>query len=93
MTAFVTRSTSDDYELSLFEHPAAGIQIPAGTVEAHETPDVAVLREASEETGLSGLTISHYLGTLDEPPPSGYRLISEQKQPGHLLLEFGQTTG
>ena len=78
VTAFVTRPTSDGYELLLFEHPAAGIQIPAGTVEAHETPDVAVLREASEETGLSALIISDYLGTLGEPPPSGYRLISEQ---------------
>ena len=78
VTAFVTRPTSDGYELLLFEHPFAGIQIPAGTVEVHESLDVAVLREASEETGLRAFTISHYIGALDEPSPSGYGLISEQ---------------
>ncbi len=36
LTAFVTRPTSNGYELLLFEHPTAGIQIPAGTVAVHE---------------------------------------------------------
>lgn len=42
--------------------PEAGIQVPAGTVEAHEAPDTAVLREASEETGLTSLTVVRFLG-------------------------------
>jgi len=43
--------TQDDAILC-FEHPAAGFQIPKGTVEAGETPAEACLRELYEETGL-----------------------------------------
>jgi 8-oxo-dGTP pyrophosphatase MutT (NUDIX family) len=45
--------------------PDAGIQVPAGTVEAGEPIDEAVLREAQEETGLEGLEIRAYLGAMD----------------------------
>ena len=44
------------------DHPEAGIQIPAGTMEDGETPEAAVLREAFEETGLPGLRIVRFLG-------------------------------
>jgi 8-oxo-dGTP pyrophosphatase MutT (NUDIX family) len=44
------------------EHPRAGIQVPAGTVEPGEHPDAAVLREAAEETGLPNLTTAYLLG-------------------------------
>ncbi len=33
-------------------HPEVGLQVPAGTVEAGESWQTAVLREAAEETGL-----------------------------------------
>jgi len=59
--AFVTC----DHYLLVFthrDHPEAGVQIPGGTVEAHETPDQAVMREAFEETGITGLTFNAYLG-------------------------------
>jgi 8-oxo-dGTP diphosphatase len=36
--------------------------VPAGTVRAGEPVEEAVLREAVEETGLSGLTINRFLG-------------------------------
>ncbi len=42
--------------------PEAGIQVPAGTVEPGEPFDVAALREAREETGLSDLTLVRLLG-------------------------------
>ena len=42
--------------------PEAGIQVPAGTVEANEAVEEAVLREAFEETGLCNLTLSSFLG-------------------------------
>ncbi|MGB4872936.1 MAG: NUDIX domain-containing protein [Candidatus Promineifilaceae bacterium] len=45
------------------DYPAAGIQIPGGTVEPGEDPDRAMLREAEEETGLTGLQIRRFLGT------------------------------
>lgn len=44
------------------DHPEAGIQVPAGTMEDGETPEAAVLREAFEETGLEGLRIVRFLG-------------------------------
>ena len=52
ITVFVTRQTSSGYQLLLLEHPFAGIQIPAGTVNASETPLEAAIRETYEETGL-----------------------------------------
>jgi 8-oxo-dGTP pyrophosphatase MutT (NUDIX family) len=75
VTAFVIRRSPDGYDLLLFKHPTAGIQIPAGTVEPGEAPETAALREAAEETGLSGLRIRRYLGCLDEALPERYRLI------------------
>lgn len=45
--------------------PEAGTQVPAGTVEQDEALPQAVLREAEEETGLSGLKLVKYLGTKD----------------------------
>ena len=51
--------------LLLFRHvyaPDAGIQVPAGTLEADESPEEGVLREAFEETGLSDLIIDCFLG-------------------------------
>lgn len=60
--AYVTHAS----RLLVFEHadfPEAGIQVPAGTVEDGEDPTTAVLREAFEETGLSGLTLNAFLGS------------------------------
>ena len=51
--------------LLVFKHPyqpEAGIQVPAGTIEPGEEPEQAVLREAFEETGLSGLVLAGFLG-------------------------------
>jgi len=43
-------------------HPEVGLQVPAGTIERNESPAVAVLREAQEETGLSEFGQPQYLG-------------------------------
>src|SRR5215471_17967206 len=59
--AYITHSN----RLLVFVHPfapEAGIQVPAGTVKANEPPEEAVLREAFEETGLSGLVLVGFLG-------------------------------
>lgn len=51
--------------LLVFTHtdfPEAGIQVPAGTVEPGEPPDAAVMREAVEESGLTGLVLDAFLG-------------------------------
>ncbi len=75
VTAFVVRSSAAGHDLLLFEHPSAGIQIPAGTVEPDEAPREAVLREAREETGLADVAIQQYLGRVDTPLPDDQRLV------------------
>ena len=50
--------------LLLFRHPLspeAGIQVPAGSVEAGEAWETAVMREAQEETGLRQLRLGRFL--------------------------------
>lgn len=59
--AYITQGNS----LLIFEHedaPEAGIQVPAGSIEAGETPEEAALREAKEETGLQRLSVIRFLG-------------------------------
>jgi 8-oxo-dGTP pyrophosphatase MutT (NUDIX family) len=54
--AYITRAGIGGPELLVFTQPAApegGVQVPGGTVDPGEPPDVAVLREVAEESGLS----------------------------------------
>ncbi|MEX1158029.1 MAG: NUDIX domain-containing protein, partial [Thermomicrobiales bacterium] len=46
------------------DFPDAGIQVPGGSVAAGERLEVAVMREAFEETGLKGLSLGTYLGDV-----------------------------
>lgn len=78
VTAFVTRSGPQGDELLMFKHPNAGFQIPAGTVEAGESPEEAVCREAAEETGLSGFELRAGLGSDDWRPPEHLRYVAER---------------
>jgi len=57
-----------DGRVLVFRHrdvPAAGMQVPAGTVGAGEELDAAALREAVEETGQAGLEIVAKVGEMD----------------------------
>lgn len=76
VTAFITRESQAGPELLLFEHPYAGIQIPAGTVEEGEQPTEAVLREAAEETGLAALSLCRYLGCQEDRLPGEQRIVA-----------------
>jgi 8-oxo-dGTP pyrophosphatase MutT (NUDIX family) len=63
--AYITHRAAAGERLLIFSHPrspAAGLQVPAGTVEDGETPEAAALREAEEETGLEGLVLVAFLG-------------------------------
>jgi 8-oxo-dGTP diphosphatase len=58
--AYITNGS----RLLVFRHvdfPEAGLQVPAGTIDPGEEPMVAVLREASEETGLRGLKLISFI--------------------------------
>lgn len=65
VTAFIVRQGSAGRDLLLFQHPNAGIQLPAGTVELGEDLETAVLRETTEETGLTQIEIVRCLGGID----------------------------
>jgi SAM-dependent methyltransferase/8-oxo-dGTP pyrophosphatase MutT (NUDIX family) len=78
VAAFVVRQAPGGPELLLFEHPYAGVQLPAGTVDEGETPEAAVLREVAEETGLARLTVSRHLGSAPAGLPGDYRGVCQQ---------------
>jgi 8-oxo-dGTP pyrophosphatase MutT (NUDIX family) len=75
VTAFVTRQTGAGHDLLLFRAPHAGIHIPAGTVEDGESHEEAAIREAHEETGLTGLTVRAYLGCQEDALPESQRVV------------------
>jgi 8-oxo-dGTP pyrophosphatase MutT (NUDIX family) len=86
VTAFITRDSAQGRELLVFTHPDAGIQVPAGTMEAGETPEIAVLREVSEETGLTAVRLVAYLGAITPVLDPGWCYLLEpfplQSAPG-----------
>jgi 8-oxo-dGTP pyrophosphatase MutT (NUDIX family) len=43
------------------QFPEAGLRVPGGTLEQGEPPEEGVLREALEETGLTGLRIVKFI--------------------------------
>lgn len=62
VTVFVMAERDDTQQVLLLYHPHAGIQLPAGTVEAGESAMEAALREGQEETGLADLAWGGLLG-------------------------------
>jgi 8-oxo-dGTP pyrophosphatase MutT (NUDIX family) len=62
VTAFVFGQREGVEELLFLYHPHAGVQLPAGTVEAGESATAAGMREAREETGLQDLVWGGLLG-------------------------------
>jgi 8-oxo-dGTP pyrophosphatase MutT (NUDIX family) len=80
VTAFIIRQRNGVEELLVFKHPTAGIQIPAGTVEAGEDIETAVKREAYEETGLQLVEIENYLGYIENELENNQRIVTETTQ-------------
>jgi 8-oxo-dGTP pyrophosphatase MutT (NUDIX family) len=78
VTVFVIRAGRTGSELLLFEHPHAGIQIPAGTVEASEAPETAARREVWEESGLNELGLARILGVEETRLPGKQRVVLER---------------
>lgn len=65
-----------------------GIQVPAGTIRSHETPEEAALREAREETGLDGFAIVRKLG-VTEYDVTPYRYEIQRRHVFQLELQCG----
>jgi 8-oxo-dGTP pyrophosphatase MutT (NUDIX family) len=68
VVAFVTRHGPTGAELLVFDHPSAGVQVPAGTLEAAENKLDGARREAWEETGLDDLRLVATLGRCNDGP-------------------------
>ena len=92
VTAFITRERPTGRQLLLFQHPQAGVQLPAGTVDEGEAWETAVLREAYEETGLTHLTIHRYLGQINNELAAGEAILNQDShifsQPDETSLPF-----
>ena len=80
VTAFIVRERRGVKELLVFQHPTAGIQIPAGTVEVGEDIETAVKRETYEETGLRFVKIENYLGCFENELENNQRIVAETTQ-------------
>ena len=79
-----------DGRLLVFRHTdcsyeEVGIQVPAGSIKPGETPEAAALREACEETGLTGFTIVSKLGET-EYDMTPYRYEIQRRHVFHLAL-------
>ena len=92
VTAFITRERPAGRQILLFQHPQAGVQLPAGTVDVGEGWETAVLREAHEETGLTQLTIHRYLGKIENELAAGEAILNQDShifsQPDENSLPF-----
>ncbi len=75
-TSFVTRDHGAVRELLVFEHPTAGLQVPAGTVEDGEAPEDAARREIAEETGVVALRLIEHIHQTTQDLPSTQRAVT-----------------
>lgn len=81
-TAYVT-ARQQPSALLVFEHPTAGVQLPAGTVEVSESPLTAAVREVREETGVASSEPS-ILRVEQTAMPPGRRMMVRT---ANLLVE------
>ena len=73
-------------ELLVFRHvdfPEAGLQVPAGTIEEGEAPDSAVIREVSEESGLTSARVVSLVG-MYRHVPEGQKCALHERYVYHL---------
>jgi 8-oxo-dGTP pyrophosphatase MutT (NUDIX family) len=93
VTCFITRIKNNKVELLLIQHPNAGIQIPAGTVEAHEAFHQAALREAMEETGLKEFVSCGKIGKQEQILDGKYIIFDKAKiysRPDRASLQWAE---
>lgn len=79
VTCFITRKNNNKHELLLIQHPSAGIQFPAGTVEINEKYEQAAIREAIEETGLKEFDSCKIIGSQEQKLDGKYVIFDKAK--------------
>lgn len=75
--AYVTRRAEDRDQLLVFREradPDAGVQVPKGGIDRHETPEVAVRRELREESGIAHDSPVFHLASDRWRRPDGKRV-------------------
>lgn len=75
VTVFVTREKNGKVELLLFQHPYAGIQMPAGTVELGEETVKTAIREMNEETGIMAYDKIECIGKEEIKLDKNYAMV------------------
>jgi 8-oxo-dGTP pyrophosphatase MutT (NUDIX family) len=88
VTAFITRLGANGPELCVFDHPSAGVQLPAGTLGPDEDVCDGALREAFEETGLDDLQIRCEVAVLPAAQP-GTGIINRPSEVGGRTIPPG----
>jgi len=66
--AYITRLHNNQPQLLVFDHcdhPEAGTQVPAGTVEPNESIKAALFREIEEESGLTNVRLIRKLAEYE----------------------------
>lgn len=79
VSCFITRKKHNKLELLLIQHPNAGIQIPAGTVEINEDFQQAAMREVVEETGLKEFVSCRSIGKQEQILEGKYIIFDKAK--------------
>ncbi len=88
VTALVTRDGASGPEVCVFDHPRAGVQLPAGTLLPGEDVRAGALREAFEETGLEDLRVRSEIAALPAAPP-GTAIIGRRIEVGERVIPRG----
>lgn len=73
--AYITRQQNGQTQLLVFthrDHPDAGVQVPAGTVDVGEAPEAALFREIQEESGLTTEQLQLARKLAEVPKPWGH---------------------
>lgn len=76
VTACVTRrSVSGEPNLLVFQTHDRSVQVPAGSVEPGEEISAAATREVTEETGLTGIRLVRFLGSISVELKDGTTML------------------
>ena len=69
----------------VFDHPTAGVQFPAGTVELGEPHNLAAMRELEEETGVVVDAVELWSQAESQPVDLCYTLVDVQTHDGTTI--------